>query len=357
MSSGCLKVAVTGLGVSKKFLPRYIEAPETDVVLLHDIDEKKARETAARFGIPRWTTRYDDVLTSDAQIVDVSTPNHLHAEQAIAAFEAGKHVLCQKPMAPSVSDCRRMVEAARRTGKTLGLMMDMHSNPVLQDVKAAIGQGLLGKIAAVRVRCAHRGPFLSNYRATDHWRASRANIGGGSFMQLGVHVLNLALWMLEDDVVSVTGYAKNLYCQQSIEGEDTVAASGELRSGALITMESGYSSVGTGIEIQGTAGHVIWVENDYYLEMSADFDGKMVHYQKPQGKPSTVRLDGAPLEAKIEAIKKDDNPQRGFARAVLAGKPAPVPGEVGTRDVAIIQAIYLAAEQGGRVQVKDVLNA
>lgn len=351
-----LKVAVTGLGVSRSFIPSWIAGPETEVILLHDIDAARARETAERFGIARWTTDYADVLASGADIVDVSTPNHLHAEQAVGAFEAGKHVLCQKPMAPTVSDCRRMVEAARRTGRTLGLMMSMLSDPYMADFRQAIRAGLIGKTAAVRVRCAHRGPLRSSYRERGHWRATQELVGGGSFMQLGVHVLNLALWLLDEEVVSVSGYAKNLHCRHSIEGEDVVAAAGELASGALITMESGYSSVGTGLEIHGTAGHLTWTEGEYFAELAADFDGALIRYRRPDDKAATVRIDQASLRDRAQELKKEANPQRNFARAVLAGRPAPVPGEIGVRDVAIIQAIYRAAATGGRVDVRDLLR-
>jgi predicted dehydrogenase len=114
--------------------------------------------------------------------------------------------------------------------------------------------------------------------------------------------------------------------------------------------------VGTGVEIYGTEGHLIWLENEYYVELARDFDGKMFHYRRTAGKNPVVRLDTSTFKEKADQLQKEDNPQRTFARAVLAGAPAPVGGEIGLRDVAITQAIYRAAEKGGKVQVRDLLQ-
>jgi len=350
-----VKVAVTGLGVSwESFLKEYVAAPETELVLLHDINAEWARKVSDEYGGVPWTTDFGDVLKSDADMVDVSTPNHVHAEQAIAALEAGKHVLCQKPMAPTVADCRRMVEAAHRTGKTLGMFMCMLGEPIVRDVRRMHREGYFGKVASVRIRSAHRAPFLEKGR--HGWRARKENVGGGSFMQLGVHLVNYIEYALEQSITSVTGYAKNLYCRHSIEGEDVVAAAGELESGALITMDTGYSSVGNSVEIYGTEGHFVRAEREVFVELARDFEGDVVSYKRPSSESATVRLDLAARKEQIATLHAEMNQNRAFARAILAGKPAPVSAEAGMRDVAIVQAIYRSSETGRRVSVDEILS-
>jgi len=348
-----LRVAVTGLSVSQGILANYLEAPETELVLIQDIDESRAKETSKRFGNVPWTTDFTDILRSDADMVDVSTPNQLHAEQSIAALKSGKHVLCQKPMARDVAECKTMIAAAKRAKKTLGVAMGFLGSPLAPDLKRIISEGYLGKIAAVHIRNAHRAPY--HCKGRHGWRASEKNVGGGSFMQLTVHSLNFALWLLDDDVVRVSGYSKNLYCRHSIEGEDVTAAAGELQSGALITMESGYSSVGSMVAIYGTEGHFVRVDGHLFIELPRDFKGAVLKYR--YSKSHNVRHFEIARDFKnIPKLYKETNQQRAFARAVLGGKKPPVPGETGMRDVAIIQAIYESAKRGKSVTVKEMLK-
>lgn len=350
MGQSVIKVAVTGLSVSQGYIPNYVSAPEAEVVIVHDLDAARAKEVARRFGVPRWTTDYAEVLASDADMVDVSTPNHVHAQQTIAALQAGKHVLCQKPMARSVAECRSMITAAKRSGRKLGVMMTLHDNPFAEDVRRAVAEGYLGKIAAVRLRNAHQEP----YRRADkqHWRAKRQDVGGGSFIQLTIHQLNLALWMLNQDVLSVMAYSDNLYCQHSLEGDDVTAAVAQLDSGALMTMESGYSSTGHALEIYGTEGRILMIENRLLVELARDFQGEALRYTRPA--PPASRL--VELERSTGRQHRPWNQNRLFVRAILEGQEPPTPAEIGLRDVAIVQAVYRSAETGRRVSVRELLD-
>ena len=352
MSPEKLKVAVTGLGVSRnRFIPYWMAAPETELILLHDIDAGLAEELSKQFAVPS-TTDFAEVLASAADILDVSTPNHVHVDQAVAAMEAGKHVYCQKPMAPTVRQCRTMIDAAHKTGKTLGMCMDRLSRPHAGDIREMVQGGFIGKVAQVRTRNAHRGAYHSP--GPYGWRAKRENIGGGSFMQLAVHGINFVLWCLGEGVRSVTGYSKNLYCRHSIEGEDLTAAVGELESGALISMESGYSSVGNATEFYGTEGHILMTAGSVYLELARDFDGRVITYARPSCEDKTVRIDMSAIREASEPLVGETNQNRAFARAVLAGEAPPVPAEVGLRDVAIMQAVYRSAAEGRPVDVEEL---
>jgi predicted dehydrogenase len=333
-------------------LKYYRESPDTRLVLLNDLDEEKAKAVAAENPGAKYTTKFEEVLASDVDMIDVSTPNHIHPEQTIAALKAGKHVLCQKPMAPTVRDCHRMCDTAKATGKTLGMLMVQLSQPLTYSLRAMVQNGLLGKIASVRQRNAHR--ILYRMKHKDHWRAKAANIGGGSFMQLGVHYLNLLQFILDDEIVRVSGFAKNLYTQHSIEGEDVVAAAGEFKKGPLVVLESGYSSVGTAYGVYGTDGHFTRSNNVLTLELNAPYKDDLIDYPGPGKKVGeVVEYDASKLE-NDGSVSYPNIQQLVFARAIRDGKPAPMPGEIGLRDVAIMQAIYRAAETGRRVEVKEL---
>lgn len=351
-----IQVAVTGLGVSRSMLHWYRESADTELAILHDVDEARLKEVAASHPGVRATTDFAEVLKSGVDMVDVSTPNHIHPQQAIAALEAGKHVLCQKPMAPTVAECQAMCAAAARSGKRLGMHMVMHGLPLYRSLKAMCERGLFGKIASVHVRNAHRGPLQRADRG--HWRAQAANIGGGSFMQLGVHNMNLVQWLLNDEIVRVCGFADNLYCKHSMEGEDVVAAAGELASGAKVTLESGYSSTGNVTAVYGTEGHFAMTRNgELLLEAREAYRDEVLEYPGPGRKAGDVIA--VPGEESVKRTKTPvDYPhiqQLAFARAVRDGQPAPSPGEEGLRDVAIVQAIYRAAKEKRVVEVAEVL--
>jgi len=355
MTDRILKVAVTGLGVSQQYLPKYVEASEMALEIVHDIDAERAREVAERFGAPRWTTDFDEVLSSGVDMLDVSTPNQLHAPQTVAALEAGVNVLCQKPMAPTVADCKAMVDAAERSDARLAMFMTRRDNPYSNDLRRIVAEGYLGKIAAVRIRSAHRGPYLR--KGKDHWRAKASNIGGGSLMQLTVHALNYSLWMLGESVTRVTGFAKNLYCQHSLEGEDVVAAAAELESGALMTMEAGYSSVGHAMEFYGTEGSLLWGRTDGLTVMlQKDFEGELIHYKVGDVPEAPLRIDPRAHDERAKDIAAERNGQRAFARAILSGGEFDTPAEIGMRDVAICQAVYRSSDEGRPVEVAEMLR-
>ena len=160
--------------------------------------------------------------------------------------------------------------------------------------------------------------------------------------------------MLDDEVVSVSGFAKNLYTQHSIEGEDVVAAAGEFKKGPLIVLESGYSSVGTAYGVYGTDGHFTRADRRLTLELNASYKDDVLEYPGPGKKVGdVVEYDATKLEENVP-ISYPNIQQLVFARAIRDEKPAPMPGEIGLRDVAIIQAIYRAAESGRRVAVKEL---
>lgn len=354
-----VKIAITGLGFTHSMIPGYLACPDTKLILLHDVDEARARKISDETGGIPWTTDFSAVLNSAADIIEIGTPNHLHPEQALACMQAGKHVLIEKPLAPSVPDCRRICDAAKATGRRLAVNMTQLNVPFHHSLRAMVQQGLFGKIASVRIRLAHRAPLK---RAdANHWRFKKSNIGGGSFMQLGIHPMNCVLWILGDQIERVACFAKNLYCQHSLEGEDTLAATAELRSGALMSMESAYNSVGNAMAVYGTEGHFVAEAGCLWVEAKAAYMDAWLEYPGPDKKPGETAF--YPPESKLFAREKSrgsadfmHTQHLSFARAVRDNAPFEMDGEAGLRDVACIQAMYKSAEEKRFVEVAELLK-
>lgn len=148
---------------------------------------------------------FDQLIERDElDALIVSSPPQFHEEQAIAALEAGKHVLCEKPLSNSVESCRRMVETAHTTGTALTTGFNHRYFPAVQYVKDTLDSGLIGELDHVRAFAGHEG--LSEFRAS--WEYDSDVIGGGALMDVGIHLIDLTRYFL-GDVQSVYGVATN----------------------------------------------------------------------------------------------------------------------------------------------------
>lgn len=346
-----IRVAVTGAGGEARwYMDAYKRCPDSELVLVQDIDPAKAKEQGERLGV-EWTTDFEKLLGAGIDVVDVSTPNHLHAEQAIAAANAGKHVICQKPMAPTVAECDRMIEAAKRNQRQLGLYMSSLGAPLFHEIKAMIQQGFFGIISSVSSRGAHRG----GYEAKDNtaWRGSAEKTGGGVFIQLAVHPINLFQWLLDDDIVQVSALSTNRLCKHSIGGDDLTHAVTEFRSGVYGSFEAGYAAEGGLLALYGTKGSFVMTAGQTFLWSELPWDGEIIKYT-PKGGKEMIALDPADYGPRQAAVGERYDQHAAFVRALIEGKPVPVPGEIGRRDVAIVKAVYLSAKERRHVSVSEM---
>lgn len=173
-------------GVARNYRKLYAQLPGVRVAVTVDVDETEAQRAAEETGAARASTNFSDALAEGVDVVVISTPNDLHCPQAVAALNAGKHVLLQKPMARTVDECDEILHAAEKSGKTLGVYMNLLDHPLFRDFRMMVETGYLGTIALVSARLAHRGG-LSWQAGGKNWRSSKTRTGGGSFVQLGVH--------------------------------------------------------------------------------------------------------------------------------------------------------------------------
>jgi predicted dehydrogenase len=176
-------------------------APECRLAAVADVEPDRAR-AAAPAGTPCFQ-QYQQLLEQpDIEAVVVSTPPAYHEDIVLAALGAGKHVLCEKPLAPTVAACRRMVEAARRSGKLLTTGFNHRYLPAVKFLKQTLDSGRIGTLDHVRAFAGHTG--LSEFKAP--WMYSKDAIGGGALMDVGIHVIDLARYLL-GEVSQVYGVA------------------------------------------------------------------------------------------------------------------------------------------------------
>ncbi len=339
-----LRIAMVGCGgMAKNYRSVYGKLPGVQWVLAVDRDDE-ALAACRELGAVRTSNRFEDALGPDIDVVDISTPNHLHADQAVAALGAGKHVLLQKPISNRLDDADRIVDAWLKSGRHAGMYMSSYLNPLVWDIKALIEAGRLGTVQSVHARDAHRGGLNAKPTA---WRGSKEMTGGGSFIQLSIHGVNLISFWIGDHVKQVTAHSENRLCP-NIGGDDCTMAIVRYAGGAMGSFESGYASDGQTRAVYGTKGNFTLSGSDRELTINLDepWEGRIIKYTAPN----------TTLHIKCDIPAFDDvtnpyNPQRQFIEAVSAGKKPLFSVLDGRNDLAVVQAIYESAERGQTVDV------
>ncbi|MFC4811453.1 Gfo/Idh/MocA family protein [Paenibacillus sp. GCM10023250] len=204
--NGKLRVGVIGAGsISGLHLEAYKRCPDAEIAAICDLNGERAQAAADKYGAARTYTDYRELLADPGiDAVSVCTWNNTHAEISIAALEAGKHVLCEKPMTRTVEDAERVREAVRRSGKVLQVGFVRRYAGSVDVLKRFIDAGELGEIYYAKASCLRR---LGN---PGGWFSDKERSGGGPLIDLGVHIIDICWYLMgRPKVVSVSGNTYN----------------------------------------------------------------------------------------------------------------------------------------------------
>ncbi len=249
-----VRVGIVGVGgiAASKHLPALSRLPNVELTAFCDIVEARARKGAAEFGDPGASVCTDYrrlVELPDLDVVHVLTPNCHHAAISAAALDAGKHVLCEKPMAVSAEEGRAMIAAARRSGKKLTIGYQNRFRPDVQYLKQFCADGHMGEIYLAHALALRRRGLPAWGVYTD-----RQQQGGGALIDAGTHAVDLVLWLMDnyawDSVMAVTsdrlGRRAGLvnpsgrWDHEHFEVEDTAAAMIRFQNGAAVLVETSW---------------------------------------------------------------------------------------------------------------------
>src|SRR5690242_12029441 len=202
-----IKVGVIGCGIGSFHLEGYAEEPRAKVIAIAGLEDR-CQELANKFGVDRVYRDYRELLADpDVQAVSIAVPNHLHREVTIAALRAGKDVLVEKPLAPTAAEGEEMVAMAEETGRILMIAFNRRGRHDAELVKNEVDAGRLGRIYHARAFWMRR----SGIPGLGSWFTTKTLAGGGPLIDLGVHVLDLALWIMGNPrpvAVSAATYAE-----------------------------------------------------------------------------------------------------------------------------------------------------
>lgn len=351
-----LKVGIIGVGgIAGAHFPGWKQSPDAELVGLADVSREALDRVGEAQGVAsnmRFEKTEDLINHPDIDIIDVCTPNNYHAPLSIAALEAGKHVICEKPLAPTPADVKRMIKARDKSGKLLMTAQHFRFQGSARALKAEISRGVLGEVYHARSWMLRRAAaptrpgFILKKHAT-----------GGPCIDIGVHILDLTLWMLGfPKPVSVTGVTQaklhKLPGAFSIWGgpipkemdvEEFAAAFVRFDNGATLVLEvswllhhkvPGGSAEDMQMWLYGDKGGSHWPSNE--LLATHNPTRQMTNSQL------TLSDNSTPPHA-AECIA--------FAKAIANGESSPVPPEESLIVMSILDALYRSAKSGKEVKL------
>ncbi|MEZ4707861.1 MAG: Gfo/Idh/MocA family oxidoreductase [Caldilineaceae bacterium] len=351
--SKTLKVGVIGIGgISRTHMPGWAASEHAEVVAGSDINEKALQDWGRMHGVTKLAADPAELFSDpDIDIIDVCTPNMYHAPLAIAALDAGKHVICEKPLAPTPEDVRQMIAARDRSGKQLMTAQHFRFKGVSQSMKEHIQTGVLGDIYHARSWMMRRNGFIPSPTFLQ-----KQHSGGGPCIDIGVHVLDLTLWLMGNpQPVVVSGVAKAplahlpgqfaAWTRTPVDSanwdvEDFAAAFVRFENGATLMIEVSWllhhdiEGEDMQIWLYGTGGGCHWPKADF---LSSNFETRQLVN-------STLKITKDTMEPHaLECVA--------FARALAEGAPSPVPPEQSLQVMSILDGIYRSQKEGGEVRI------
>ncbi|MEP9357983.1 Gfo/Idh/MocA family oxidoreductase [Sphingomonas sp. KR3-1] len=327
-----LGYAIVGLGnyATNQIMPRIKDCEFAELRALVSGTPAKLEQFGGQYGIPK-THRYsyqdyDRIRDNpDIDLVYVVLPNSMHAEYSIRASQAGKHVLCEKPMAVSAAECEAMIAAARKANRKLMIGYRCHFEPYNLHAVDLVKSGFVGRPTLITAEHGF-------YAQAGQWRLSRPFSGGGSLMDIGIYSLNAARYLAGEEPVQISAMESTDKRDPRFETvEDRIDWQMRFPSGLIANCVSSYSSGHNAYRVTGTKG---WVG----MEPATPYEGHKM-WTRANGQTSAVELLPP---AKNQFVGQLDH----LAESVLTGMPLRASGEEGLRDMRLIEAIYRSAREG-----------
>jgi len=324
--------------IAKQFMINAIRAQaDGEVAAVMSSSAERAKAYAQENGIPTAVSSLDALLGAGIDAVYISTTNELHLEQGLAAIKAGKHVLCEKPLALTSADARQMVAAARKTGVVFGTNHHLRNAGAHRAMREAIAVGRIGKPIAARV-------FHSVYLPENlqGWRIAKPEAGGGVVLDITVHDADTLRFVLGDDPVEISAFTQSAGMAGS-GLEDGAMCIWRFKSGVIAQSHEGFTTrfAGTGFEVHGSQGSLF---------------ASNVMTQKPVG---SVLLRTASGEQELNFDREDlyTRSLRQFHAAIRGDGQPCATGEDGIWSLASAEAALQSSKTGKVVMIDPQLES
>lgn len=333
-------IAIVGLGgyALNQIMPRIDQAERMHISALVSGNPAKLAQVGDAYGVPpdaRYSYADFDKIAADDRIdaVYIILPSAFHADFTIRAFAAGKHVLCEKPMALSSAECEAMIAAGRRANRKLMIAYRCHFEPYNVEAMRLMREQAVGTIRLIRTDQSYRaGPTTP----AQNWRFNRALAGGGPLEDYGLYGLQSALYLSGEmpDSISATTFQPQ-GDPRFAEIFAHVATQLTFPSGAVAQLATSYDAAGANLaQVRGTDGTLI-------MDPATAYAG---HKMRIEGRNARDFTPGDPTTQFAGQLNH-------FANAIRDNAPILTGGEMGLRDIRLIEAIYASARAGQTVKL------
>ncbi len=331
--------AVVGLGAisQQAVLPAFAHSQKARLVAVVSGDKQKAQRLAEQFQATNHYT-YDEfgkcLKTPEVEAVYVATPPGEHEKYTVLAARAKKHVLCEKPLAATVEDCRRMVRACRDNKVRFMTAYRKYFEPGSVALKKLISTGELGRIDIIHTAFTEFRPAGDS---SPDWLFKRKLSGGGPLMDIGIYCVNTSRWLVDEDPIQATAIRWSRDRKRFKEVEEGIAFRLNFRSGLVLQGTASWgSALASFVQVHGEKG---WAS----LSPAFAFE---------EERRLTGKISGKWFEREFTAIDEFALELDAFADCIRQNRAPEPDGEQGMRDVVVLDAIYRAAKQGRTVAIR-----
>ena len=317
---GCCKIAQV------RHIPEYAENPDVKLAAFYNPSRKRAEEQAEKYGGKVYDTAEELLADRSIDAVSICAANYAHAELSIKAMEAGKHVLCEKPMATTLADCEAMVECAKRTGKFLMIGHNQRLAKAHVEAKRLIDQGLIGDIITFRTTFGHGGPETWAINPGKNvWFFDKKKAAMGAMADLGVHKTDLIQFLTGQRVVRTTARLVTLD-KRGEDGEligvdDNAVCIYEMSGGAFGTMTASWTYYGAednSTVLYGTKGIMRIYDDPAHSIVVKLSDGEEQVYDVEQIQTNDNQTKSGVIDLWVECLKNNTPPEISGESALYA---------------------------------------
>jgi predicted dehydrogenase len=343
-----LRIGVIGLGMGRHHIKGYQGHPAARVVAVADPDEARLQEIGEAYNVPRRYPLAETMLLEEKlDVVSIATPNKYHLPLALAAFEAGCHVLCEKPMALNAAEASEMLAAAEKAGKRLMINFSFRFTEQSMALKRQVETGAIGEVYFARTVW-HRRRGLPGRG----WFGQKALSGGGPLIDLGVHRLDLALWLMGypqpvwmmgstyNPIGSAAAKEKNV----AFDVEDLAVGLVKFANGATLELEASWAANIKEAEhmetrLYGTLGGLVQRNLDETYKFEAEL---------------YVERNGAHFDMQLHPpFPPVPTSMYHFVESILSGASHIATGAEGLLVMEILDALYQSAAEGQPVRIQE----
>lgn len=314
-----VKIGIIGCGkiAQVRHIPEYVANPHVHLEGLFDINGDRAGELAVQYGCKAYGS-YEELLADpEIEAVSVCVANNAHAEISIAALKAGKHVLCEKPMAVTLEECEAMVRTARECGKYLMIGQNQRLAKAHRKAKELIAQGAIGKVLTFRTIFGHGGPETwSVDPGKDVWFFDKKKAAMGAMADLGIHKTDLIQYITGQKVVETQAVLTTLDKRDATGGligvDDNAICIYRLEGGAIGTMTASwtyYAAEDNTTVIYGTKGMLRLYDDPVYSVQLFTADGEKVMYEIDQIQTNDNQTKSGIIDLFVESLVEKKEPE------------------------------------------------